>query len=174
MVNASEITLPCLIHGIDKTGASFFTMNLVLNYLKEGKKILFYSAFKPAKDFLTENTPAEIHEVITHINQRSSKQLIIPLSGNLTLFTDMLKDNYYDEYIIVVKNCELINNLTAHYLTRYEKIIYSGNILKTQEINTNNMKSTILFSDLDAFGVSSIELDKYQGYLIGKGTVSLI
>lgn len=173
LASAKNIDLPCLIHGQDKSGASFFTMNMVLNYLREGKKVLFYSAFAPARDFLVENTAREIHEVVTSADQYSEKQLVIPLSGDQTLFAKILQDDRYNDYIKVVKNDELINPEVVALLQNNENVVYSGNFLASTGLSKDIMKSIILFSDLENFGIKDIQLAMYHGLFVGKGIVEL-
>lgn len=172
-INAISFDLPLLIHGRDKSGASFFTMNLVLNLLNEKKKILFYSAFKPARIFLIKNTTEETFQMIENVTPTYSEQLIIPISGNIELFKEILRKNYYENYIFVMKNIETFDEELFSLLSSKDNLVFSGNFLNSQGPNKEKMNSIILFSDLEEFGIQKEKIDLYQGFYIDKGTIEL-
>lgn len=170
--------LPCMIHGTGKSGASFFTMNVVLDLIDQGHKVIFYSAFHMARDFLTENVAEEKYEVVESRDQLSStKQLLIPLSGEKELFIDLLLEKRNSEYIIIVKNVEELSREMVREILKHKNVIVSGGCGDKKFSNLivdHSYASRIFFSDLHEFLPNEkIELDTYEGYLEGRGTVTI-
>lgn len=170
--------LPCMIHGVGKSGASFFTMNVVLDLIDQGHTVIFYSAFRAARDFLTENIPEEKYAVIESQDQFSStKQLLIPMSGEKELFMDLLRKRGDSEYLIVVKNIEELSQDIVREILTHKNVIISGGCGDTKFSNLildHQYASRIFFSDLNVFlPHEQIDLKMYEGYYEGRGTVFL-
>ena len=170
--------LPCMIHGRGKTGASFFTMNVVLDLLEQKHKVIFYSAYQAARDFLTENVPAENLRIITSPSQfDENTQLLIPMSGEKELFMELLRHRGDTEYIFVIKNIEELDKETVKEILTYENIIVSGGCGDAEFsdlLTSHPYNAQIIFSDIKEFAPKEdITLGQYQGYYMGKGIVGL-
>lgn len=170
--------LPCMIHGRGKTGASFFTMNVVLDLLEQKYKVVFYSAYQAARDFLTENVPGENLSIITSSSQfDENKQLLILMRGEKDLFMELLRHKGDTEYIFVIKNIEELDKETVEEILTYTNIIVSGDCgeaVFSHLFKDHAFKAHIFFSDIQEFvPEEDITLQKYQGYYIGKGMVGL-
>lgn len=165
--------LPCIIHGRGKTGASFFTMNLVLDLLDEGHSVIFYSAFTAARDFLVKNVAAERLSVINNESQfDDNQQLLIPMSGDVNTCMKLLRHRGNNNHIFVVKNIEELEPLIVEEILRYKNVVVSGDC-GAKELKDHPFNSKIVFSDFHEFTHEQYVFDQYQGCYVGKGIVSV-
>lgn len=174
--DVSSCELPCLIHGENKSGASFFTMKWTKELVEAGQKVLFYSAFPQAKEFLLSECPDEA-VVIKKPEIEPDTQLIIPESGNKKLFADLLNNKAIYEYVIILKNVEELELKTLKNVLKMQKVVLSGNWpheYMKEALKIGTIPSRIYFSDLGGFLLDKhIELGKYQGYFVAKGRVGI-
>lgn len=176
----SHFDLPMLIHGTEGSGASFFTMQLVLHYLERRNDVIFYSAFKPAREYLEKCVEKEFYEVITDASQiqqnsqnRETRQLIIPESGNVELFMELINTLDVSQKLVVVKNVESLDEEILQKLLQLQHVIFSGDTLSIDSLQKAYLASYVLFSDLKKFGLAPMHLEKYEGYMEGAGLVAL-
>lgn len=174
--DVNSCKLPCIIHGEEKSGASFFTMQWTKELVEAGHKVLFYSAFPQAKEFLLSEC-SDKAKVIESPDFETDTQLIIPESGNKDLFAELLTDDRVYEYVIVIKNIEELELEMLIDLLKIKNVVISGNwphSYMKEALRTDTVPSRIYFSDLGGFLLDKhIELGKYQGYFVGKGRVGV-
>lgn len=166
--------VPCMIHGKEKSGASHFTMAVILDLLQQGHKVIFYSAYKAAREFLLDHVSADDVCVISEpLMLHNSEKLLIPMSGEQELFMNVLQNRGDSEYIIVVKNVEELNPEYVEVVLTHKKIVVSGDCGGLMPLKDHLFNAHILFSDIAEFTQGNVLLEQYQGYFVGKGVVSL-
>lgn len=178
-LNTSD--LPCLIHGVEHTGSSFFTVKLIVDLFQQGNKFLFFSAFPTAKEqFLKEADQAEnIGQIYSHNDIKQEKQAILVMENNPNLFIDALKIlPDISERIVIIKNVDLIDMgvVKEALALTFEKIIFSGDIDKCslkEKILQKNWQTKIIFSEL-AETILPVELPKYKGYCMNNHEQGII
>lgn len=163
-----------MIHGKEKSGASHFTMAVVLDLLQQGHKVIFYSAYKAAREFLLDHVSADDVCVISEpLMLHNSEKLLIPMSGEQELFMNVLQNRGDSEYIIVVKNVEELDEEYLEEVLSYRRSIVSGDCSEPMLLKDHDLRTRILFTDLSEFTQDIAQLEQYQGYFVGKGVVSL-
>ncbi len=166
--------LPCLIHGVDKSGASYFTVNLLADMYRHSVKVLFFSAYHMARDTFLELTNMTAPLIIKNSqlpHDADKKQIIFIESGDHESFVytvQSLPD--INERVILIKNIEVFEEKVYEQVEDKPFIIISGDIEKCsykQRIFAKKYQTNILFSPLD-MGIKLPKLEQYHGYLSGK------
>lgn len=128
----NQAYLPCLIHWVEKSGTSYFSVSLIENLILQNSKVIFFTAFSMAKEQLIDNIwldklfKINIEADITKIPNNKS---IIIQSGNLDLLEKVIqKNDNLQDYIIFIKNIEEYNNTVIKQIKNNPKIILSGNL----------------------------------------------
>jgi len=151
--------LPCLVYGIPHTGSSQFTVNMAVNLLKAGKKVLFFSAFEMAVDNLLNQIKGENLE----------KNLTIVPWGDSEKFLEAIKELIGDEEtVVVIKNYDMFEWKVVESVINRKNIVLSGNIGKAdfkEKIAGMNFSTKIFFSKPEIYlGVDVPVLEKYSAY----------
>ena len=161
---------PILISGSDGSGASMFSVSLLVEMFKKGEKIVFFSAQEPAKDEFKK-------QVGNSLNQNA---LIIE-SGEENIFLEKIdKILNLSERIILFKNIENYSKNVFDKLDDRKLVIFSGDIDKCifgNELAKKDFKTKIFFSYTEKIEIKNRpELLKYHGLIISKkynGIISL-
>lgn len=176
-----ESDLPILIHGIDKAGASLFSVTVATQFFLNNKKILFLTAYPMAKEeFLSQvagsgkenqvfylESPGDISNVV-HFNG------VIVRSGDWKLCLAVLETlSDIEQRIIFIKNIESILTKELFLAVKMrDKLILSGDVDKTgfaEEIIVLHFKTKIIFSPpKENVGVDIPILDRYVGFIAGR------
>lgn len=161
---------PILINGADKSGASFFSISLLINLFENGEKVLLFSAYDPAKEEFRKQLDNLINDNALIIESGDEKNFIKEL--------DKISD--LSERIILCKNIENYSSNLFNKLKDQALIIFSGDIDKCEfgeQLVNKSFKTKIFFSYPEKIQVENkIELPKYKGIIISskyEGIISL-
>ena len=167
-INFSQADFPILISGRDGSGASLFSVSMLANVLKNGEKVLFFSAQAPAKE-----------EFKKQIGDSLNDKVVIIKSGDENLFLEKI-DQIQDlsERIILFKNIENYSPKLFNKLKNQKLIIFSGDLDKCQfntQLIEKDFKTKIFFSYPQKIQVKNkIDLPKYHGLIFSKKYNGLI
>ena len=177
----SKDDLPCLIHYIQGTGGSHFSVTMMADLFLNGGKILFLTAYPMAKDNFMNQVIGHEKNVI-FVKQKdqlkTNKQTIVIESGNQNLFLEAL--NYLDdidERIIFIKNFEEFDKNILLKSTDKQKLIISGNLDTSsikKELLNKQFKTIIQFSQSKFLKPICPDLEKYTGCFWQKDKNGLI
>jgi len=175
LVNDQEVVFnkedfPMLINGADKSGASFFSISLLVNLFENGEKVLLFSAFDPAKEEFKKQLSVSINENALIIESGDEKNFIKELDKVIDL----------SERIVLCKNIENYSSNLFNKLKDQELVIFSGDIDKCEfgeKLANKDFTTKIFFSYPEKLEVENkIELLKYKGLIINQkynGVISL-
>jgi hypothetical protein len=180
LVNNKEYTfsgknLPCLIHSEQKMGGSHFSISLISDLFLNGSKILFFTAYKQAKDsFLSqikgfESRTAKVSST-EELEAAQNAQAIIINNGDVDLLIAAI--NLLKNHIIFIKNIELFDEAIFDSISSSESLILSGNIDSCKLQKQIRSKSFNTKIDFPAPG-----LEKYTARIVTydkKGSVTVI
>lgn len=175
IINDKEVVFnkkdfPMLINGRDKSGASFFSISLLVNLFENGEKVLLFSAFDPAKE-----------EFRKQLDDSMNKNALIIESGDEENFIKELNDiDDLSDRIILCKNIENYSRNLFNKLKEQELVIFSGDIDKCEfgdQLANKDFKTKIFFSYPEKIQIENrTELPKYKGLVISQkysGIISL-
>lgn len=165
----SKKDLPLLLCGIPHTGSSQFTVNMVVNLLRGGNKVLFFSAFKMAFDNLLAQLKGENLE----------NNLLIVQWGDSRKFLEVMKSLGNDvETVVVVKNFDTFEWGAIESVINRKNLILSGNIEKAsfkEKITEKNFETKIFFSKPEInLCVDVPTLEKYSAYFYSNNKKGII
>lgn len=175
LVNDQEVVFnkedfPMLINGADKSGASFFSISLLVNLFENGEKVLLFSAFDPAKEEFRKQLSGSINE----------NALIIESGDEENFIKELDKVSDLSNRIVLCKNVENYSLNLFNKLKNQELVIFSGDIDKcefSEQVANKDFKTKIFFSYPEKLEVENkIELPKYKGLIISQrynGLISL-
>jgi hypothetical protein len=176
-VPVTQNSLPLMIHGKDRSGASFFTISLAAQFHAAGNKLLIFTAFQMAKEeFL--NQVAETADKVFYLESENDFekakefQTIYVQSGNIDLFMKILSQA--TDRIVFVKNIETIDQDIFTELSKHPFVV-SGDVEvnPTQKVFLDHGYATkILFSPLPDTTLPA--LAKYQALLQTKSAEHII
>lgn len=145
---------PMLISGADKTGTSFFSICLLADLYKKGKKVLLFSAYPAAKE-----------EFKKQIEGFSGDAIIIE-SGEENALIDTIKNlNDLSERIVLIKNIENYSSKILETVEKLSLVIFSGDLDKCEfsdSLIKRNFTTKIYFSTSPKY-VGKISSKKYNG-----------
>lgn len=170
----TEALLPSLIHYLEKSGGSHYSVTMVAHLFNTGSKILFFTAYPMARENFMEQVGIDENKIAyvkteEELKLNKDKQCIILDSGNQELLNFAL-DNLADinERVILVKNIEKFENEIILKVLAFNKVILSGHIVECDlkdEISKKSYNSVVLFNALDSISVGEIpSLKKYAAY----------
>jgi len=176
--------LPYLVIYGDKSGGSHFTITLMVDLLKSGAKILFFTAFPMAKDNFLEQIGGQNIEVafvnsLEDLENHKESEVIILDSGNESLFIDvvrLLPD--INERVILVKNIEAFSARVFEACLSLNNIVLSGHLdtcVSKDKIMDKKYNSMVVFTKPEiALHVEVPELPKWSGYLSSTNQTGII
>jgi hypothetical protein len=178
-----ESYLPCLINGVDGSGASNFSISLAAELIQNKSKLIFFSAYKMAREkLLTFVEQDYLYEVYSPEDAKSipSEKSLIIKSGDLNLLSEVLNSKNVEQHVFFIKNIEKYQELDP-LIWRHDKLLLSGSIADCayqDKILEVNWKSKIIFSPTQSLPLDgSLKLGKYESYLVsahGEGILRLI
>jgi len=158
-VNFAEDDFPMLIHGAEKTGASFFSVSLLANLLNDGHKVLFFSSYQIAKDDFKKQAHSEKDKVI--MIDSGEEQDFIDTINNTT---------YSSERIVLIKNMDNYSPKLFNVVKNLKLVIFSGDLDKCKfagDLINKTFASKILFSSSEKYPQYNLAgLPKYCGKII--------
>lgn len=177
----SEVDLPMLIHGVDKAGASFFSVTVAVQLFLTGVKILFFTAYPMAKEeFMAQIAGSGREKEVFYLEREedivkaSDFCAVIVKSGDSELCLKAFRTlPDIRDRVVFVKNIESIfTKALFSAVKEHGKLILSGDLDKVGfagEIIPLIFKSKTFFSKpvIDA-GISVPDLGKYVGYMAGR------
>jgi len=156
--------LPILIHGEEGSGASLFTMTLLGEFYFQGLNVVALTGFSMASKKFVELTGE--HDNV-HFFTKEESDAFIKFVNKITHLSD---------YILLIKNIELINEETFESVRDFNNVIISGDINKCsykENLSQMAFNAKIYFSPLSE---ALPEIKKYQGLLVSenrRGIISL-
>ncbi len=165
--------LPALVHGVEGSGASFFSITLAVQLHLKKQKLIMFTAYPMAKEEFFAQIGDDKDSVfcldsIADIPKAEGFQTIIIKSGDENLLITFMEEfvNLL-EYTLFVKNIENIKSLDVMEYAMSHPSIISGDVTKSsfaETIMEGEYKTRILLSALGSEDYS--ELEKYQAKLI--------
>ncbi len=162
----SKTDVPMLIHGVEGSGASLFSMTVAAMLHKQGNKLIIYTAYPMAREeFMSQII--DVHgmfylESVKDMVKALTFQTIFIQSGNMKLFKKIISKDSIIDRIIFVKNIDIIRSSLYKSITPF-KFIIAGDLelaRKNQEFKSAIYNTKILFSPLES--EPSAVLEKYQ------------
>jgi hypothetical protein len=153
--------LPLLISGAAKTGSSFFTICLLINLLKDGHKVILFSAHPAAKEeFRNQAGPDLANALIIESESEDDFIEIIKTIPDLS------------ERVILIKNIDSYSQKLFNTLKDLKLVIFSGDLDKCQfadNLLKINFGSKIFFSYSEKYPREELKsLPKYSGKLFSE------
>ncbi len=133
--------LPCLIHGKENEGASYFTVTLTANLFKQGYKVLFICGYHMARD--------EFREQVGEENTSDGRVIFIKREEVEKLGRVMSELDNIHEWVILIKNVDLFDESVFEVVKNHSRLILSGDLDKcsfARKIDLEKIESTVLFS----------------------------
>lgn len=178
--------LPMVIHGVEHSGSSLFSITMAANLHKKGNKILMFTAYPMAtEEFMNQVGPdASVFNLKnnTEIKQAQNYQTVIVSSGDkdlciaaLTTLPDIHSRIAYIKNVDMILTPEIANLLNVN-----ERTLLSGNIDASSAkdyIKRFNYNTKIFFSDSSILPKQLPEMKKYQACVFkenNKFIVSLV
>jgi hypothetical protein len=173
--HSSTNDLPMLIHGVDHSGASLFTVTLAADLYRHGAKFLFISGYHYAREEFLEQTNDEEHTVLAGETVDKeviyNKQVIFVRWEDAELFIKLVNEiPDVNDRIILVKNIDIMPEAVYSAVSGKPKIIISGDVERCAyrwEIFGKDFKSRVFFSkpEREEFDLLVPPLPKYAGYM---------
>jgi hypothetical protein len=168
--------LPILISGKEGSGASFFSLCLIADFLRRGHKILFFSAFPAAKmDLMRQMSPMDQQcpEFIKNGETIQGKRAIILDSGEESdILNEIKRIPDLSERIIFFKNMDKYSKELFDAVGKGERLIISGDVDQCcfmNEIVSKRFSTLIFFSKPCCYrtGPDFDLLKRFQGLVKG-------
>lgn len=165
--------LPALVHGMEGSGASFFSISLAVQLHLKKQKLIMFTAYPMAKEEFfaqigDDKDTVFCLDAIEDIQKAEGFQTIIIKSGDEELLTAFMEEfPSLLEYALFIKNVENIKSLDVVEFAVSHPSIISGDVTKspfTDAILSGEFKTKALLSTLGSEDCSG--LDKYQAKLI--------
>lgn len=175
--------LPMLISGVDKAGASLFTVTTAINLLRNGNKILFLSAYpmaiKKFMELLTEQERSDVEIVESEISIQGKRAIIIKPGDENLFFKTYNSLHDQSDRVVILKNFERYTK-AVELVINNPNVILSGNVDATPYLATLKNKkfnTQIFFSKPKLYPTNwPTALEKYTGIITNhrlKGLIKL-
>lgn len=179
-----EDGLPCLITYKEKSGGSQLSISLLTDLFFRGSKVLSFTAYDMAREnFLQQFGEMESKtayvESIDDLAKHKDAQFIMLKSGDESLFITAMKElSDINERVVLVKNMEVFSQAVFDVCLHLQKIILSGDIdtcVAKKQISEKHYETIIIFSPPETeLPITAPPLEKYTGYLSGRGKEGLV
>ncbi|MFZ4648392.1 MAG: hypothetical protein ACOYMB_02010 [Patescibacteria group bacterium] len=165
----SSQDFPILISGAEKTGSSFFSICLLVNLLREDKKVLLFSAYPMAKE-----------EFRKQIGKSHEKAIIIDSGEEDALLQTLKNASDLSERVVLIKNIDAYSTKIFEAVQNLPLVIYSGDLDRCEfndKLLEKNCPTKIFFSPSEKYLDQEIgDLPRYCGQIISskyKGIIKL-
>lgn len=177
--------LPILISGKEGSGASYFSICLIADFLRRGHKILFFSAFPAAKiDFMNQMSTMD-RESAEFINKgdpiKGRRTIVLDSGEEADILEEVKRVPDLEERIIFFKNMDKYGPELYKIFGNSRRLIISGNIDEcsfADEVAKKDFSTVVFFSSPKKYVLEDfMDLKKYQGIIKGpshNGTVEVI
>ncbi len=159
-VDFSLNDLPILVSGAEKSGSSFFTVCLLANFLKNGHKVILFSAHPAAKEEFRNQIGTDLSNAII-IDSESEDDFI----NTIKTIPDL------PERIILIKNIDSYSQKLFEAVKDNNLVIFSGDLDKCQfadDLLKKSFASKIFFSYSEKNPIEKLKLlPKYSGMIVG-------
>lgn len=179
LIDINNSNLPLLISGGDGSGASFFSVSLVVSLFQKGHRLLFFTEQHFATDqFLEQSKISSDNYLIINSPEDFKKferqAVVLIKSGEKDLFESALNNlDDLDGRIIFVKNIEkTLTNKTFQKLKSYQNLILSGSLPESSlqdDIKRINFTTKIFFTVDHLEDQRKIDLPKRVGLMLYRG-----
>ncbi|MGE5426014.1 MAG: hypothetical protein ACM3PZ_02985 [Bacillota bacterium] len=160
-VDFSLNDLPILISGAEKTGSSFFTVCLLANLLKNGHKVILFSAHPAAKE-----------EFKSQIGNELGNALIIDSEKEVDFIETIKNIPDLSQRIVLIKNIDRYSKKIFEAVKDLTLVIFSGDLDKCQfsdDLLKKSFASKIFFSYSKKNPVEKLKLlPKYFGFIVSE------
>lgn len=143
-------SLPMLIHGAEKSGASMYTIALAAQWFDQGSELVVLCGYPMAEETF-----------ITLVGKKADSAKFFT-KEKIDKFMAEIKTA--DNPIIIIKNIELFNEELLIAVSEKKNLIISGDINKTpfkERILKKEFVTSVYFSDFPGLDLSKLE--KYEG-----------
>jgi len=150
---------PMMIHGEDKSGASFYTICLAAKWFLQGNKVIFLCGYHMAQDSFEEQVGKEHVGAIFYTKEKAQEQE----------FRMAVSKKFEDNMLLIIKNIELFGPEELSCISNFQNVIVSGDILRStakNEILKKEFATKIYFSELPSTNLPP--LAKYEAFVISK------
>jgi hypothetical protein len=153
--------LPILISGAEKTGSSFFTVSLLANLLKNGHKVILFSAYSAAKEEFRNQIDTGLSDALIIDSEKEDDFIrIIENTPNLS------------EIIVLIKNIDQYSKKIFEAVKDLKLIIFSGDLDKCEfsdDLLKMKLTSRIFFSYSEKYPMEETKLlPKYSGLIVSE------
>lgn len=177
-----EHDFPMLIHGVEGSGASYFTMSVLAELFRKGKGIIMLSGYSHARDAFFTMTRAQSQTVLIEDDsslQRAEHKRVIFLKREKAHYLPLLLEHITDskKRVVLVKNVEMFPDPVFTSLLHHEQLIISGNIDESPlkfKILGRHFQTKVYFSPLLASEVQLPQLPQYGGYMIRNDSSGIV
>ncbi len=170
-----EQDLPCLVDYGEGSGGSQFSITLAVNMFNSGSRILFFTAYKMAKENFysivgQDNPNVAFVTDTSELDDSVDKQCIILESGNEQLFIECVaKHPELLNRVILIKNIESFSQQIFDMTINSPRVIFSGDLsacVAKEVLRVKDYESIIVFPNHKTqFNFEIPELEKYVGFL---------
>ncbi len=175
-VDFHDQDFPLLISGQEGSGASYFSVGLMVNLFRQGRKIVFFTAFPAAKEeFKKALTEKELQEVefIDRGDHVLGRRAIVIRSGEEADFIEVMQQlQDVNDRVVLVKNMENYSVALFDQIKDKKSIVLSGDIDKCAffaEIKNQRFSTVIFFSQPAKYPIDHFrKLKKYQGMIVSQ------
>ena len=175
-VKIQKDDLPMLISGKRGSGSSKFSIRVILDFVLSGNKVLFFTAFPPAKrDFkslLDQNNITDV-EFVEDFDQITEEQVIVLNSAEGSDFIQTLKFlTDLEERVVLLKNMDAYDQNVYDVVCNLKNVVVSGDIDKTvfdESLTKKEFSTKIFFNQSAKYPIDDFnQPGKYQAVVIGK------
>ncbi|MFA6514291.1 MAG: hypothetical protein WCT50_03335 [Patescibacteria group bacterium] len=153
--------LPILISGAEKTGSSFFTICLLANLLKDGHKVILFSAHQAAKEEFRRQVGVDLNNALI-IDSESEDDFIDIIKNTADLL----------ERVVLIKNIDSYSQKLFDAVKDLKLVIFSGDLDKCQfadDLLKKDFSTKIFFSYSKKSPIESLKLlPKYSGKIFSE------
>ncbi len=169
--------LPALIHGEKHVGASLFTITALAELYRQGHPVLLIASHTDVKnEFITltscEDNLLTLEKESDLIGAETFQSLFLSHKDILLLPSILSTLPDIQERVILLHNIDELPEVTISLLTEHQLTIFSGdlNMCSSKELLLQlKYHAKIFFSPLtNDFRLTLPQLDKYQGYFLGR------
>ncbi len=167
--------LPILISGKEGSGASYFSLCLIADFLRRGHKILFFSAFPAAKiDLMRQVSDLDRGncEFVKNGDPIQGKRaVILESSDEADIINEVKRVADLEERVIFFKNMDKYSSALFSAVNSTPRLIVSGDVDKcafVTDLSKKDFSTMIFFSKPEAYKMDDFSnLKKYQGMVKG-------
>ena len=145
-----------LIHGHDKSGASFYTVTVAANIFSRGSKIAFLSGYPMAQEEFRKQVGKDF----------DAAKIVFYTKEHVSEFKEFMSNAENQDRIVVLKNIELFSEDVFDLVSSKKNIIISGDLGKCnfkEKIMNKKFATKIFFSPFDDAALPPLQ--KYEAFI---------